>query len=65
MPKTLKWTLNVAVLYGPKISASDTVTIEAYDKVEVVVAAGAAAEDVQLQPGGAGQVQFQIGRAHV
>jgi hypothetical protein len=60
MSEKVKWTLNVNVLNGPTISESDTLTIDAYDKIEVVVAAGAASEDIQIQPGDAGQVQFLL-----
>ena len=63
MPEQISWTLNVQVVGGPKISASRTVEVEAYDKIKVIIprkeaAAGSATVDVQ--PGGAGRVQFLI-----
>ena len=60
MPETIKWTLNVNVLEGPRISESNTVSVDAYDKIEVVVSAGVSGEDIQVQPGDAGQVQFLL-----
>jgi hypothetical protein len=61
----IHWTLNVQIVGGPKLSASRTETVDAYDKITVDVPAaqteanpGTAA--VQVQPGGAGQVRFLL-----
>ena len=33
MSEKINWTLNVQVVGGPKMSASQTVTVDAYDKI--------------------------------
>ena len=61
MSEIIKWTLNVQVLDGPKISASQTVSVDAYDKIDVVVVEGAAGDKyIDIQPGDPGQVQFLL-----
>jgi hypothetical protein len=60
MSEKINWTLNVQVVGGPKISAAQTVTVDAYDKIQVTIGAGAADEEVDVQPGGAGRVQFLL-----
>jgi len=50
MPEKINWTLNVQVVGGPKISASDTLEVEAYDKIEAVIPTGGSAT-VNVQPG--------------
>jgi len=50
MPEKINWTLNVQVVGGPKISASDPLEVEAYDKIEAVIPAGGSAT-VNVQPG--------------
>jgi hypothetical protein len=59
MTESINWTLNVAVAGGPKVSGSNTLDVEAYDKVGVVVKAGSQSE-VAVQPGTEGQVQFLL-----
>jgi hypothetical protein len=51
-------TVNVQVTDGPKMSLTTTTDVEAYDKIDVTVVKNAVDTKVQLQPGGAGQVQF-------
>lgn len=65
MPEKINWTLDVQVTGGPKISASRSLSVEAYDKIEVAIPAATAATTpgtatVQVQPGGVGQVQFLL-----
>ena len=50
MPEQINWTLNVQVVDGPKVSASDMVKVDAYDKMEAVIPAGGSAT-VAVQPG--------------
>lgn len=45
---------------GPSLGRSFALAVDAYDLVDVSIADGAAAEAVELQPGGAGQVQFLL-----
>lgn len=71
MAETINWTVDIQVSGGPRISQSRRLLVEAYDKIDVEVPAAepvAAAPgtftpgraDVQVQPGGAGQVQFLV-----
>jgi hypothetical protein len=50
----------IAIPNGPKIDFNRTLAIEAFDKIDVTVPSGANDKEVQLQPGGAGQVQFLL-----
>ena len=54
MPESISWTLNVQVVGGPKISAYDTLTVDAYDKIEAVIPANGAAT-INVQPDGSAQ----------
>ncbi len=60
MSVKINWTLNVQVVGGPKISASQTMEVEAYDKIEVNVEDGATDKEIQVQPGSSDQVQFLL-----
>jgi len=64
MSEKINWTLNVQVVGGPKISASKTMTVDAYDKIEVIIPGGddatPGAATVEVQPGGSDQVQFML-----
>ena len=50
MPEIVSWSYALDVKQGPRINGSSTVTVDAYDKLSVVLAAGASAVDVELQP---------------
>jgi hypothetical protein len=67
MAATINWTLNVHVTGGPKVSATDQVDVDAYDKLGVIVAptGDGAGTELEVQPGGAGQVQFLLIKASV
>jgi hypothetical protein len=54
MPEKINWTLNVQVVGGPKVAASDVLEVDAYDKIEAVIPAGASAT-VNVQPSGGAQ----------
>ena len=58
MSEKINVTLNVQVVGGPKISASLTREVEAYDKVKVTVAGGDVNKEVDVQPSLAGQVEL-------
>jgi hypothetical protein len=64
MSEKINWTLNVQVVGGPKISASQTLIVDAYDKIDVVIPGGDSTTPgtatVEVQPGGSGQVQFLL-----
>ena len=64
MPEVINWSFSVDVTLGPKLTGSDSLTVGAYDKAGVVIAAGAANVDVQVQPANvAGRVQVFVLRA--
>ena len=50
MGEKISWMLNVQVEGGPRISASDTINVDAYDKFEITVEAGEADKSMALQP---------------
>jgi hypothetical protein len=60
MAEKINWTLNVQVVGGPKMSAFQTVTVDAYDKIGVTVPVGETDKEVEVQPGPAGRVQFLL-----
>lgn len=60
MSENINWTLNIQVTGGPKVSVSETITVDAYDKIQVIVEDGASDKEVQIQPGDLGQVQFLL-----
>ena len=60
MTESINWSLNVQVSGGPKMMASDTKEIEAYDKIEVTIEAETTDKQVEIQPGGGGRVQFLL-----
>jgi hypothetical protein len=51
-------TLTVQVVEGPSLSALRTIEVDAHDKIQVKVEAGASNKIVDVQPGGAGRVQL-------
>ena len=60
---TINTTLNVQVVSGPRISISTEQQVEAYDKIDVVIAAGgsgATPQVFELQPGAAEQVSLLL-----
>jgi hypothetical protein len=65
MSQGLTWSLDVAVVNGPHFSEAQALTFDAYDKIDVVVPAAtnattAGTATVEVQPGGAGQVQYLL-----
>src|SRR5262245_13212003 len=65
MPVNIAWALNVQILQGPNLAAANQVEVDAYDKINVTIAVGAADKSVELQPGGSGQVHFLLIRSNV
>ncbi len=59
MTEKINWTLNVLVVGGPKILASDTIDVDAYNKIDVTIEPDASEKEVQIQPGDLGQVQLK------
>ncbi len=64
MPETLNWSFSIEAVQGPRISGSNTMQVDAYDKLSVSLEAGATDVDVQIQPANtAGRVQLLVIRA--
>jgi hypothetical protein len=59
MPKQISWTYNVEVVGGSKISESKTISAEAVDEIGLNIDPQQTKE-IDIQPGGAGQVQFLL-----
>jgi hypothetical protein len=57
MSEKIKWNVIANVMGGPTVGASDFLTVEAYDKIDVSVPKNGNI-DVELQPGDAPQVSF-------
>ena len=51
---------NASVVGGPSLARSFNIEVDAYDLIDVEIIDGAADSPVELQPGGAGQVQFLL-----
>ena len=66
MSQSLTWSLDVAVVNGPHFSEAQALTFDAYDNINLLVPAATGATPtagtaiVEVQPGGAGQVQFLL-----
>lgn len=61
MAETINWAVHLDVSAGPKLSASGTSVLQAYDKLGITLEAGAADVVVELQPGDdAGQVLLLV-----
>ena len=60
MTESINWSLNIQVIGGPKVMASDTKEIEAYDKIEVTIEAETADKEVEIQPGATDSVEFLL-----
>lgn len=52
MAQKLNWTFSAQVQGGPKIVTSQNLEIDAYDKIEMVVANDGNGNTVDIQPGG-------------
>lgn len=60
MSEKIKYSVDVQVVGGLKLSASQTLTVDAYDKIDVAVADGASGDVIEVQPGSTGQVSFLL-----
>jgi len=53
--------INIEIPNGPKITLNRTLTVDAYDKIDITVPSGASDQSVELQPSeSAGQVKFLL-----
>lgn len=61
MPESITWSTSVVVQLGPRLVQTGTLTVDAYDKINVRLDAGATDIDVDVQPSGtAGDVQILL-----
>jgi hypothetical protein len=60
VPASIDWTLKLGTSSGGSQLLSGVSLVEAIDSLEIPVSAGATDLSVDLQPGGAGQVQFLL-----
>lgn len=64
MPETLQWAFNAQLVDGPSSSFSNSLSVEAYDKIDVVIDAETggtpATKTIEVQPGGEGRVLFLL-----
>lgn len=64
MTEKINWKSDVQIIGGPKMSASTTVFVDAYDVIDVEIPGGDSTTPgtatVEVQPGGTGQVQFLL-----
>lgn len=58
MPEKISWMVNLQIQAGPKASVTGSTEVDAYDKLTVLLDAGAVDIDVAVQPGAAGQVRL-------
>lgn len=58
MTEKITYSITAQVAGGPKLAAANTLEVEAYDKTQITLAAGATNRTVNIQPGGAGLTQF-------
>ncbi|MEU9167420.1 hypothetical protein AB0D34_06430 [Streptomyces sp. NPDC048420] len=64
MPEIIRWSFSVNVAQGPSVSASDSVRVDAYDRLSIPLPAGAKDVEVELQPAKtAKQVSLLVVRA--
>lgn len=61
MPESISWSVTFDALLGPRIAAAGTQVVSAYDKINLQLAAGATAVDVDVQPSAtAGDVELLV-----
>ena len=63
MPEKMTWTVTIQVAGGPTLADSQTLTVDAYDLVEMVIPDNAAGKAIQVQPGEASQVRLLLIKA--
>lgn len=62
---TINLALNVQVVGGPTVLISKSKSVQAYDKIEVVIEAGSDGKSVEVQPGDADHVSFLLIKSSV
>jgi len=62
---TINLALNVQVVGGPKVLISKSQSVEAYDKIEVLIDTDVTEKTVEIQPGETTQVSFLLTESSV
>ncbi len=60
MLKAINWMLNIQTSEGYKISEANKIEVDACDAIGIILKGNAQAEDIEIQPGGSGQVKFLL-----
>ena len=60
MSKKIRWSLDVGVVGGPAIAASNTIEVDACDDVDVPAVENGKTVKAQVQPGDLGRVKFIV-----
>lgn len=60
MVQSLQWSLTVQIPGGPNVSTSQAIDIEAYDSIKFGIESNVTDMEIELQPGGAGQVKALV-----
>jgi len=58
MAKTISVTLSAQATGGPKMTVAKTLEVEAYEKITVSIPNDSTNVQVELQPGGVGELRF-------
>ncbi len=58
MSETIGVTINAGITDGPSLRFNQTISVTAYDKIDIQVPSGGVPMNVDLQPGDAGKVRF-------
>jgi hypothetical protein len=62
MAKRINWSYSVEVAGGTRVRDSQTIPVEAVDEIDLSIGTGQT-EEVDVQPGGEGQVEFLLIRS--
>ena len=62
---TINLALNIQVVGGPTVLISKSKSVQAYDKIEVVIEADSKGKSVDVQPGEADEVSFLLIKSSV
>jgi|SRR6185436_1151978 len=66
MPTNISWSLNVKVQSGPQIVETNSIQVDAFDKIDIAVpdtTASPKATEIDVQPGAAGKIKFLLIRS--
>jgi hypothetical protein len=61
----IKYSVDVLIAGGPRLTYNDTIEVDAYDRLDVVIPIGDVETIVDVRPGGADTIQFLAIRSSV